>query len=326
MGEEWTAYWTTGPGRGELRREPARRPRDGEVLVRTLVSGISRGTELLVYANAVPAEVSDMMRAPFQVGDFPAPVKFGYLSVGVVEAGPPELLNQRVFCLYPHQDRYVVPASAVTPVPDDVPSDRAVLAGAVETAINALWDAGPRFGDKIAVVGAGMIGAALARLLSAFPLERLQVVDVNPARARLLGSSSIEFVAADQAAADCDLVFHCSASEAGLATGLSLLGFEGELIELSWFGDRLPATPLGGGFHARRLTIRASQVGVVSPARRARRTAAARLALALDQLRDPGYDLLLTGQSSFADLPATMTASSRDRDALCQVITYPEGV
>ncbi|GAA3633535.1 zinc-dependent alcohol dehydrogenase [Microlunatus ginsengisoli] len=326
METTWTAYWTVGPGRGELRTEPARAAGPGEVTVRTLVSGISRGTELLVHANAVPAEVADVMRAPFQVGNFPAPVKYGYLSVGVVEAGPDELRGRRVFCLHPHQDRYVVPVSAVTPVPDDVPTERAVLAGTVETAINALWDGAPRIGDKIAVIGAGMIGGALARVLSSFPLDRLQLVDVNPARATLAADSVIDFVPPDRALGDCDLVFHCSASESGLATGLSLLGFEGELIELSWFGERAPAAPLGGAFHARRLTVRASQVGAVAPARRARRSTADRLALALGQLRDPAYDRFLTGASDFAELPATMVALSDDRDALCQLIRYPEGV
>jgi hypothetical protein len=324
--QQWTAYWTTGPRRGELRPETAREPDASEVLVRTLVSGISRGTESLVHRGAVPAEVADVMGAPFQAGNFPWPVKYGYLSVGTVELGPAELQGRRVFCLHPHQDRYVVPASAVTPIPSGVPSGRAVLAGAVETAINAVWDAPPRHGDRVAVIGAGMIGGVLAQLLASYPLDRLQLVDVNPDRAGLMAGSMIEFASPEQAAGDCDLVFHCSASESGLARGLALLGFEGELIELSWYADHSPRIPLGGGFHARRLSIRASQVGVVAPARRARRTTGDRLHLALDQLQDPAYDPFLTGESPFADLPATMDAMFDDPDTLCQVITYPEGV
>ncbi|HET9649990.1 MAG TPA: zinc-binding alcohol dehydrogenase [Microlunatus sp.] len=323
IGTHWTTYWTTGPGRGELLTEPARTPGDEEVLVRTLVSGISRGTELLVHRGAVPAPVAEVMRAPFQRGTFPWPVAYGYLSVGIVEAGPPELAGRRVFCLHPHQDRYVVPAAAVTPIPDAVPTERAVLAGAVETAINAIWDATPQFGDRIAVVGAGMIGGALARLLANFPLERLELVDVNPARARL-ARPPVAFVSPHDAAADCDVVFHCSASEAGLATGLGLLGFEGELIELSWYGDTTPAVPLGAAFHARRLSLRASQVGSVAPSRRARRTTADRLRLALDQLRDPGFDDFLTGRSAFSSLPATMDAIAADPEVLCRVVTYDE--
>ncbi|RPF27114.1 zinc-dependent alcohol dehydrogenase [Georgenia muralis] len=318
----WTAYWTTGPGAGELRTEPAREPGPGEVLVRALRSGVSRGTELLVHRGDVPPAVAGLMRSPFQVGDLPGPVKYGYLSVGVVEAGPAELVGRRVFCLHPHQDRYVVPAAAVTVVPDDVPDDRAVLAGTVETAVNALWDAGPRLGDRVAVVGAGMVGSAVAALLRRFPLERLQLVDVDPSRAGLAAALGVELVAPETAAGDCDVVVHASASEAGLARGLELLGDEGELIEMSWFGTASPRVPLGADFHARRLTVRASQVGAVAAARRARRTTADRLALALRLLADPVFDALLTGRSPFADLPSAMGRLAEDRSALCHVVEY----
>lgn len=321
----WTAYWTTGPRRGELRTEPGREPGPGEALVRTLFSGVSRGTETLVHNGAVPDAVAGLMRAPFQVGDLPGPVKYGYLSVGVVEAGPADLLGRRVFCLYPHQDRYVVPATALTPLPDGVPSQRAVLTGAVETAVNALWDAAPRLGDRVAVIGAGMIGASVAALLRTFPLERLQLVDIDPGRAELARELGVELVTPETAAGDCDLVIHCSASEAGLARGLELLGEEGELLEMSWYGTREPRVPLGGAFHARRLSLRASQVGTVAAARRARRTSADRLRLAVGLLADPAFDALLTGPTPFADLPVTMDAVVDDSAALCHVIAYPEG-
>ncbi|MFH5820970.1 zinc-binding alcohol dehydrogenase [Georgenia sp. AZ-5] len=319
----FTAYWTTAPGRGELRTEPERAPGPGEALVRTLRSGVSRGTELLVHRGEVPAEVAGIMRAPFQEGDVPGPVKYGYLSVGVVVEGPAELSGRRVFCLHPHQDRYVVPVAALTPVPDDVPSDRAVLAGTVETAVNAVWDAAPRLGDRVAVIGAGMVGGAVAALLRTFPLERLELVDVNPARAALAEALGVTFRAPQEAADGCDLVIHCSASEEGLARGLELLGEEGELVEMSWYGTRAPRVPLGGAFHARRLTVRASQVGAVAAARRARRTTADRLAVSLRQLADPAFDAFLTGRSAFADLPATMAALADDPAALCQVVQYP---
>ncbi len=325
IGPMWTAYWTTWPGNGELRAEAERDPGPGEAIVRTLRSGVSRGTELLVHRGEVPAEVAATMRAPFQVGDLPGPVKYGYLSVGVVEAGPTELVGRRVFCLHPHQDRYVVPVTALVPVPDDVPSDRAVLAGTVETAVNALWDAAPRLGDRVAVIGAGMVGGAVAALLRTFPLGRLELVDVNPARAALADALGVTWRRPDDAAGECDLVIHCSASEAGLARGLELLGAEGELVEMSWYGTRAPRVPLGAAFHARRLRIRASQVGAVAAARRARRTPADRLALALGLLADPAFDAFLTGRAPFSRLPATMAALADDPTALCQVVTYPEG-
>lgn len=325
MGESLvaTAYWTVAAGRGELREEALRMPGPDEALVRTLHSGISRGTELLVHAGQVPDEVAEQMRAPFQAGDFPGPVKFGYLSVGVVEQGPDWLVGRRVFCLFPHQDRYVVPVDALTVLPDEVPPRRAVLAGAVETAVNALWDAGPRVGDRVAVVGAGMVGCAVAALLCRFPLQRLQLVDVDPARASVAARLGVELVEPSAAADDCDLVFHASATSAGLTRGLELLGNEGEVIELSWYGDKEVTLPLGSVFHPRRLTVRSSQVGQVSPARRARRTHADRLAFALDLLRDDPFDAVISGSSPFAELPDTMRRlASGELPALCHVVDY----
>lgn len=319
------AYWTTGPGRGELRRERVPAPREGYARVRALRSGVSRGTETLVHRGGVPADVADLMRAPHQQGDFPWPVKYGYLSVGVIEAGPSERIGERVFCLYPHQERYTVPVTALTPVPPGVPADRAVLAGTVETALNAIWDAGPHYGDRVAVVGLGMVGACVAALLRDFPLARLQAVDVDPARAQLCAQLGVEQVSPEVAADDCDVVLHCSASEAGLNTALSLAGEDADVIEVSWFGDRRPQVPLGADFHARRLRLRASQVGAISLARRHRRSHADRMALALQALQDPRFDALLGPGCEFDDLPAFMSAVVGHRvPGLCQVIRYPD--
>lgn len=320
---EATAYWTVAPRRGELRREELPTPGPDDVVVRSLASGVSRGTELLVHRHAVPESIATLMRAPYQVGDLPGPVKYGYLSVGIVESGSSGLVGRRVFCLHPHQDRYVVPASAVTPIPDDVPSERAVLTGTVETAVNAVWDAAPRLGDRVAVVGAGMVGLAVAALLRRFPLQRLEVVDVDPARSAAATALGARLVAPEAAAGDADIVVHCSASEAGLSTALGLLGTEGELLELSWYGTAAPRVPLGLDFHARRLTIRASQVGRISPSRAARRSYGDRLALALDLLRDPAFDVLAAPAVHFTDLPLVLADLDRGRGTpFCQVISY----
>lgn len=319
------AYWTTAPGRGELRPEPLPGPGPGEALVRTLHSGISRGTELLVHRGLVPPAEAERMRAPFQAGDLPGPVKYGYLSVGVVEAAPdrPDLAGRTVFCLYPHQDRYVVPAAALTVVPEGVPAARAVLAGTVETALNAVWDAAPRLGDRVAVVGAGMVGCAVAALLRRFPLGRLQLADVEADRRGTAAALGVEYVHPDDAAGDCDLVVHCSATGAGLTRGLELLGDEGELVELSWYGDRQVPVVLGGAFHSRRLSIRSSQVGAVSAARRARRSHADRMALAMDLLRDPVFDALVSGPVPFTQLPEVFRAlAAGELRGLCQVVEY----
>jgi 2-desacetyl-2-hydroxyethyl bacteriochlorophyllide A dehydrogenase len=334
---EWcaTAYWTVAPGRGELREQALQPPQPGQALVRALHSGISRGTEMLVHRGGVPATVAARMRAPFQEGDLPGPVKYGYLSVGRVEqigagegaknAEDAGLLGRTVFCLYPHQDRYVVPVEALTLVPDGVPARRAVLAGTVETAVNAVWDAGPRLGDRIAVIGAGMVGCAVAALLRAFPLERLELVDVDDRRRLVAERLGVPLVTPAEAAGDCDIVVHCSATGAGLSRGLELLGDEGELVELSWYGDQPVSVDLGGAFHARRLSIRASQVGAVAASRRSRRSYADRLALALDLLHDPVFDVLISGNGPFAELPQTMhRLAAGELDALCHVVDYDQ--
>ncbi|MFF5985248.1 zinc-binding alcohol dehydrogenase [Streptomyces olindensis] len=318
------AFWIDSPGRGAVRDVELPEPGEGEVLVRTLFSGVSRGTETLVFRGGVPVSQHTAMRAPFQEGDFPGPVKYGYLNVGVVEEGPGALAGRTVFCLYPHQTRYVVPASAVTPVPDTVPAERAVLAGTVETAVNALWDAAPLIGDRVAVVGGGMVGCSVAALLARFPGVRVQLVDADPSRAETAEALGVGFATPRDADGDCDLVVHASATEQGLARSLELLGAEGTVVELSWYGDRKVSLPLGEAFHSRRLAIRSSQVGTVSPAR-PNRTYADRLAVALDLLADPALDALVTGESAFEDLPEVLPGlASGEIPALCHRVRYDE--
>lgn len=323
MERDARAFWIRSPGKGEIRDVVLPEPGPGEVLVRTVCSGVSRGTEAIVFRGGVPPNQHAIMRAPFQDGTFPGPVKYGYLNVGVVEHGPPGLLGRTVFCLYPHQTRYVVPASAVSPVPDGVPPERAVLAGTVETAVNALWDAAPLVGDRIAVVGAGMVGCSVAGVLAVFPGSAVQLVDTDPARAGVARALGVGFAFPDQAEGGCDLVIHASATEAGLARSLELLAPDGQVVELSWYGDRRVSVPLGEFFHSRRLTVRASQVGAVPPARRSSRSFTDRLALALRLLANPAFDALITGESGFGDLPRVMPLlANGELPALCHRITY----
>ncbi len=319
------AFWLRPPGAGEIRQVRLPDPGPDEILVRTRYSGISRGTETLVFRGGVPASQYAVMRAPFQEGDFPGPVKYGYLSVGVVDRGPPALVGRSVFCLYPHQTVYVVPASAAVPLPEGVPERRAVLAGTVETAVNALWDAAPLIGDRVTVVGAGMVGCCVAALLARFPGIRVQLVDVDPSRAGTAEALGVRFAPPGEADGDRDLVVHASATEAGLRRSLELLAVEGTVLELSWYGDREVGLPLGGWFHSRRLSIRASQVGTVSPARRARWSHSSRLALALELLRDPAFDALITGESRFDELPEVLARiSAGDLPGLCHLISYED--
>jgi threonine dehydrogenase-like Zn-dependent dehydrogenase len=317
------AFWLRPPGHGEIRPAALPDPGPDDVLVRTVCSGVSRGTETLVFRGAVPPDQYSVMRAPFQEGDFPGPLKYGYLNVGTVEQGPAELRGRTVFCLYPHQTSYVVPASAVTVVPEGVPAARAVLAGTVETAVNALWDAAPLLGDRVTVVGAGMVGCCVARLLSAFPATQVTLVDVDVTRAEVADALGVDFALPADAAGARDLVVHTSATSAGLQRSLELLAPERTVIDLSWYGDEEVRLSLGGAFHSGRLAIRSSQVGTLSPARAGTRTTAERLALALELLRDPAFDALLTGQSHFRELPDVMSRLAAGHlPALCHTITY----
>lgn len=323
MAADARAFWLAAPGRGEIRDEPVRDPARTEVLVRTLHSGVSRGTETLVFRGGVPESQRDAMRAPFQEGDFPAPVKYGYLNVGVVERGPAGLTGRTVFCLYPHQTRYVVPAESVTVVPEGVPAARAVLAGTVETAVNALWDAAPLVGDRIAVVGGGMVGSCVAAVLGKFPGARVQLVDADPARAEVAAALGVDFASPEAATGDCDVVVHASATSAGLTRALELCATEATVLELSWYGDKTVSVPLGEFFHSRRLVVKSSQVGGIAPARRGRRSYADRMAVALDLLTDPVFDALLTGQSGFDELPSVLPRlASGELSALCHLINY----
>ena len=317
------SFWTVGPGRGEIRTETLREPTDQEVLVRTMYSGISRGTEALVFNGAVPASEFERMRAPFQAGDFPAPVKYGYINVGHVEKGPPGLRGRVVFCLYPHQTRYVVPAEAVHQLPDAVPAERAVLAANLESAVNALWDAVPRIGDRIAVVGAGTLGCLVSWLAARIPGCRVELIDVDPDKSSVAVALDVAFRSPEHAAAEADLVIHTSATEEGLSTALRIAGFEAKIIELSWYGNRRPAVALGEAFHSRRLSLRASQVGSIAPAQQGRWTPRRRMELVLRLLVDSALDALITGESDFDELPTVMqTLAMRPGRTLCHRIVY----
>lgn len=317
------AYWVTGPLQGELRDEPLAPPGPDEALVRTLYTGISRGTEALVLRGEVPPSEFAGMRAPFQVGDFPWPVKYGYCNVGRVEDGPPDWVGQSVFCLYPHQSAYCVPIEALHRIPDAVPPGRAVLAANLETAVNGLWDAAPRIGDRIAVVGAGSVGVLCAWLAARIPGCRVELIDINPRRAEIAERLGVDFALPADARGDADLVIHASGSSAGLEQALALAGFEATVLELSWYGTKPVTLPLGAAFHRRRLTLRSSQVGQVATAQRARWDYRRRLGLALALLVDPALDGLISGEDDFDDLPAVQVRLAEDPgDALMHRIRY----
>jgi NADPH:quinone reductase-like Zn-dependent oxidoreductase len=318
------ALWYVGDGKAEIRPEPLPDLRHGEALVRTLYSGVSRGTERLVFQALVPASEYERMRGPNMGGDFPHPVKYGYLAVGMVEEGPAELRGRTIFILHPHQDRIVAPASALTLVPEGVPARRAVLAANMETALNALWDSGAGPGDRIAIFGGGVVGCLIAALCGRLPGADVTLVDPVESRAAVAKALGVAFASPDNAPGDCDVAFHASANQKGLAAALECAGFEGTVVEVSWFGDKEVSVPLGRMFHSGRLRLVSSQVGQVAASRRSRWDHARRMAKAMDLLKDSRLDALLGEDIPFAEAPERLPkVFSSEASGLAPVLRYP---
>lgn len=317
------ALWFMAPGRAEWLDESVPVPGEGEVHVRALFSAISRGTESLVFNGRILPSEYGRMRAPFQTGQFPFPVKYGYAAVGRVESGPADILGKPVFALHPHQTAYTLPHAAVTVLPEGLPPARAVLAANMETALNGVWDSGAAPASKIAVVGAGVLGALIAYLVGQMPGTEVTLIDIQPARSRIAAALGVVFATPDQAPEDCDLVFHASASAAGLNTALAAAGNEASVMEMSWYGNAQVPVALGGGFHSRRLRLISSQVGQVADSQRSRWSYARRLSAALSLLQDPRLDVLLEPACPFLQLPDRLpTILGPGSSTLCQVVAY----
>ncbi|WP_186392878.1 MULTISPECIES: zinc-binding alcohol dehydrogenase [unclassified Pannonibacter] len=320
-----TALWYVASGACELRREQLALLEPGRARLRTLASGVSRGTERLVLSGLVPEAEWQRMRAPLQEGDFPYPVKYGYAAVGRVEAGPPELLGQTVFCLHPHQDLFDAPLEMLVPVPQVIPAERVILAANMETALNALWDGAPAPGDHICVVGGGVLGLLCVFLAAGIPGTRVTLVDIDPSRAEIAASFGAGFALPTEAPGDQDLVIHASASPEGLATALTCAGDEATVLELSWYGAKPVSVPLGADFHSRRLVLKSTQVGRIPAQRRNRWTFRRRLETALSLLADDRLDALLYPRLAFSSLPERLPhVLLHDRSALAPLVVYDQ--
>jgi 2-desacetyl-2-hydroxyethyl bacteriochlorophyllide A dehydrogenase len=300
------ALWYVAPGKAELREAALPAPKPGEVLVRMLYSGISRGTERLIFEGRLPESEWTRMRLPAQEGEFPFPVKYGYAAVGEVEAGPAELVGKPIFSLHPHQNRFVVAADAVAALPPYVPPRRAVLTANLETALNALWDSQAAAGDRIVVIGAGLVGLLTASLAAGMPGAEVTAVDIDRSRAALVEMMGVQFASPANAPREADVVIHTSANPEGLALALDLAGREGTIVEASWYGSTQATLPLGGAFHSRRLKIVSSQVGSPPTFRRPRWNNRRRLETALRLLADARFDAFLGEEIPFADLPTAL--------------------
>lgn len=328
-----TALWYDGPGSAVFREEQLVRPEPGDgsplLTVRTRWSAISRGTERLVVSGRVPPGEYGRMRCPFQSGNFPFPVKYGYCAAGTVEDGPEEMIGRNVFALHPHQDRFLIPASRVAFTPDALPLRRATLAANMETALNAVWDSGAGPGDNIVVIGAGIVGLMIVYLCAQLPGADVTAVDTRANRSALVAALGARFLTPDQlrqqagASVPADIVLHTSATGDGLSAALATAGMEARIVEVSWYGDRTVPVPLGGAFHSQRLQIVSSQVGQVAPSRRPRWSYSRRIGKALDLLCDDRLDALITDEFVFEDLPEKLPAYlGGDSPGLAAVVRY----
>ncbi|MBH98670.1 MAG: dehydrogenase [Rhodospirillaceae bacterium] len=318
-----SAFWIANPGMGEIRTHPIEKPREGEVGIKTLYSAISRGTESLVFNGNVPISEFDRMRAPFQEGNFPGPVKYGYINVGIIDQGPEKFLGKSVFCLYPHQTYYVVPEEHVYVLPDNVPEKRAVLTANMEAAVNGLWDATPKIGDRITIVGGGILGFLFAWLTAPIPGCAVEIVDTNTDKAPIADALNIPFKHPSEIRPNSDLVIHTTGTSDGLSVCLQCAGFEAKIIEMSWFGNQQVSVPLGEKFHSQRLTLQSSQVSSIPALQQGRWSSRRRMELALRLLSDPDLDALITGESHFDELPNLMQKLAKTAsNTLCHRIKY----
>jgi threonine dehydrogenase-like Zn-dependent dehydrogenase len=292
------------------------------VAVRTLYTGISRGTETLVFNGKIPPGEYTRMRAPHQEGSFPFPVKYGYSAVGLVEEGPDDLIGKTVFALHPHQDIFLLEPQDVHVLPEGLPASRAVLAANMETALNIVWDAQIAPGDRVVVFGAGVVGLLVGYLASRIVGTDVTICDTDPAKSELAEQLGIGFLSPDKLHGEYDCLINASGAANALAQALQLAGFESRVIEASWYGDAEVQIPLGGDFHAKRLSIVGSQVGSLPPNRRARWDPKRRMAKALELLLDERLDCLISGETRFDDLTNHYAAILGTPSTLCHRIIY----
>lgn len=316
------SLWIETAHRCAIREQSLDPVQSDQVLVRTLYSGISRGTESLVLAGKVPPSEFERMRGPHMEGTFSFPVKYGYSAVGTIEAGPDDLIGKRAFCLHPHQDRFVTDKHMIALLPETLPPERGILAANMETALNIVWDAVIQPGDRVAVFGAGVVGTLIANLSSRIAGTNTVLVDTNADRRMHAQAMGIAFTEAGTLKGEFDVLINASAAGAALSEAIEHAGTEARIIEASWYGDKSISIPLGGAFHSKRLQLISSQVGAVPPSRRARWSFGRRMAKALELLEDARLNYLISGETDFADLADEYPRILSSQTTLCHRIRY----
>jgi 2-desacetyl-2-hydroxyethyl bacteriochlorophyllide A dehydrogenase len=279
------SLYFTGPCRLELREEPLDAPGPGQVLVRTLMSAISPGTEMLIYRGQAPREMAADTALTALPGSLAFPLKYGYAAVGRVAALGPGVAahwqDRLVMAFQPHEDSFLAAPEELLPVPPNLAPEEAVFLPNMETALTLALDGRPLIGEKVAVFGQGIVGLLLTALLAGFPLAKLVTLDRHPgrrlaseslgARASLdpLASGALDMARAllqgDGQDPGADLTYEVSGNPAALDQALALTGFHGRVVIGSWYGDKTAELHLGGLFHRQRQVILSSQVSTVAP-------------------------------------------------------------
>lgn len=300
---EAKALWFRTRGHAEILEERLPRLRPGWCRLHTLFSAISPGTERLVYSGEVPEDLHREMRCPYMGGKFPFPVKYGYSLVGKITEGPEDSIGSVVHVLHPHQDQCIVRTEHTFPIPPQVPPSRATLASNLETAVNAIWDSEVTIGEHALIIGFGAVGSLVARLLSFMSGIKLEIVDANPSKIALAEKMGFKACDPGSVSGNFDLAFHASRSSDGLQLAVDRVGFEGRIIELSWYGTNKISLSLGGTFHSQRKAILSSQVATPSRRQRSRWDHARRRSLVFELLERSEFDSHITHSVPFGGLP-----------------------
>ena len=269
----------TAPGQVEIRQTPLPPLTQGQLLVETICSAISPGTEMLVYRGEFPKGLTDVHDTLSSKLEYPT--SYGYATVGRVIKISKEMrhrwLDRLVFAFKPHTSHFVATPDELLPLPEGMSPETACFLPTMETAVNLIQDGAPVLGERVLVLGQGIIGLLTASLLSEFPLEKLAVVDRYERRREALSidHSNVQlstfnpdapnFREQAKARNGYDLTFELSGSPSALNDAIALTGFGGRVVIGSWYGEKQAALDLGGEFHRSRIKLISSQVSTIAP-------------------------------------------------------------
>ncbi|HWQ83591.1 MAG TPA: zinc-binding alcohol dehydrogenase [Anaerolineales bacterium] len=332
------AVYFTAPGQVEVRAAPLPSLQSGEILVKTLLSAISPGTEKLIYQGLFPDDLLIDDSLPGITKEFCYPLTYGYAAVGrIVDAGhevDQSWLDRLVFAFQPHQAYCISRISDIHPVPPGIKLEDAVFLANMETAVNLVMDGAPLIGENIAVCGQGVVGLMTTALLSRFPLSNLITLDPISSRRQVslnfgatasLTPESLESMQVFESLAKggADLTFELSGSPEALNLAIQITGFSGRIVIGSWYGQKRASLDLGGRFHRSRIRLISSQVSTLAPALSGRWDKSRRFDLAWEMIPKICPGQLITHQLPLDSAPQAYRMLAEEQDETLQIVfTY----